>query len=152
MRTRTDDLDDWAARLPMGVGPARLGPDGRSVLVGRVGDHRPEVLPLAEVVPLERVLEPTALPPASTPIAVVVSGLGGRGRRAVDTPATAQRIAAHAQAVVLVTDPDRLRAVAGLASRLADRGVRCWVSVDAETGYPRAAAVASGLGWGLTPS
>ena len=147
MEHRTDHHDGRMGRLPMGVHPATLGPGGRQIQLG----NGSEML-ASEVVPWQRVVaaSPRLAPPE--PVAVLVSGLRRRDWKDVDSPATAQAIAGHATAVVLVTDPAHVSIVAGLASRLVDRGVRCWVSVDADRLYARAAAVASGLDWGFTPS
>ena len=145
-----DDRGAGIGHLGIGVEPARLVPGGSHARTGRDGAG---VIRLAAVVTFAEAL---AAPPglaAAQPIAVVVSGLRRRAWREVDSPVTAQRIAARSDAVVLVTDPAHLRTVAGLASRLVDRGVRCWVSADAaELTYDRAAAAGSALGWGLTPS
>ena len=147
MEHRTDHHDGRMGRLPMGVHPATLGPGGRQILLG----NGSEML-ASEVVPLQRVVEASPRLSHPEPIAVLVSGLRRRDWKNVDSPATAQAIANRAAAVVLVTEPAHLRPVAGLASRLVDRGVRCWVSADADRLYPRVAAAASGLGWGFTPS
>jgi hypothetical protein len=147
MEHRTDHDDGRMGRLPMGVLPATLEPGGRRIRLAGGSEMR-----AAEAVPFERISEAPPRLPHPEPITVLVTGLHRRRWREVDTPATAQAIAGRATAVVLVTDPGHVRVVAGLASRLVDRGVRCWVSTDADSLYARAAAVASGLDWGFTPS
>ena len=136
-------------RLPLGVGQASLRNDAHEVaLEGDRGD-----LPVRRVAALDEVVSWPTDDVRPGPILILVGRLGRRARRRIDSPATAQLIAARTDAVVLVTDSVRLPAVTGLASRLVDRGVRCWVSADADRLYPRAAAAAaSGFGWGLTPS
>jgi hypothetical protein len=152
MEQRSDGHDGWMARLAMGVGPASLTAGARQAHVGGGPGRVAEVIGIAEMIPFAEVLAPPAGPARTEPIAVLLSGLRRRDWRTVDSPVTAQRIAARAEAVVLVSDPAHLGPVAALASRLVDRGVRCWVSADADRVYPRAAAAGSALGWGLTPS